>query len=50
MYSRRFWDSRDDKKYEKNHVVAHGDTPEEVAKLWKVKDQINNLFKDLPDA
>ena len=45
MFSRRYWESRDDTKYDTFQVVAFADTPEEKAKLWEIKDKLNYARK-----
>ena len=50
MFTRRYWDSLGERKHQTFHAVAFGNTPEESAKLWKVRDDINRVLKRARDA
>ena len=45
MFGRRYWESRDDTKYDKFQVIAFADTPEEKATLWEIKNKLNYARK-----
>ena len=45
MFSRRYWESRDDTKYDTFQVMAFADIPKDAARLWEIKDKLNHARK-----
>lgn len=50
MFTRRYWDSIKDRKNQPLRAIAFGDTPEESAKLWEVREDMNRAIRNARDA
>lgn len=45
MFTRRYWASRADTKYDTYQVMAFADIPKDAARLWELKDKLNDARK-----